>query len=162
MAEIIKAKHPFVRKVVSKEEAVKLFTEKGENFKVEIIEDLGEPVVSLYYDGDFVDLCRGPHVPNTGFIKAYKLMSVAGAYWRGDENREMLQRIYATAFRTKEELDEYIKMLEEAKERDHRKIGADLDLFTFSENVGGGLVLWTPNGGIVRTVIENFWRKQHV
>lgn len=162
MAEIVKARSPFMRKVVTKEAAIELFTKMGENYKVEIIEDLGEPFVSLYYHGDFVDLCRGPHVPNTGFIKAFKLMSVAGAYWRGDENRNMLQRIYATAFPNKESLDEYLKMLEEAKERDHRKIGADLDLFTFSENVGGGLVLWTPNGGIVRTVIENFWRKQHV
>ena len=162
MHEIVKAKLPFVRKEVSKEEAVELFTKMGETYKVEIIEDLNEPVVSLYFSGDFVDLCRGPHIPDTSFIKAYKLMSVAGAYWRGDEKNAMLQRLYATAFTTKDTLDAHIKMLEEAKERDHRKLGADLDLFDFSENVGGGLVLWTPNGGIVRTVIENFWRKQHV
>ena len=162
MAEIVKAKHPFTRKEVSKEEAIALFTKMGETYKVEIIEDLGEPVVSLYTHGDFVDLCRGPHVPDTGFIKAFKLMSVAGAYWRGDEKNAMLQRLYATAFATKEALEAHIKMLEEAKERDHRKLGADLDLFEFSESVGGGLVLWTPNGGVVRTVVENFWRKQHV
>ncbi|HNW16620.1 MAG TPA: threonine--tRNA ligase, partial [bacterium] len=162
MADIIKAKHPFVRKEVSKEEAIELFTNMGENYKVEIIHDLNEPVVSLYFSGDFVDLCRGPHVPDTGFIKAYKLMSVAGAYWRGDEKNAMLQRLYATGFATKEALEAHIKMLEEAKERDHRKLGADLDLFDFSENVGAGLVLWTPNGGVVRTVVENFWRKQHV
>jgi threonyl-tRNA synthetase len=162
MADIVKAKHPFVRKEVSREEAIELFTNMGENYKVEIIQDLNEPVVSLYFSGDFVDLCRGPHIPDTSFIKAYKLMSVAGAYWRGDEKNAMLQRLYATAFATKEALDAHIKMLEEAKERDHRKLGADLDLFNFSENVGGGLVLWTPNGGVVRTVVENFWRKQHV
>jgi len=162
MNEIVKAKSPFIRKEVSKEDAIALFTKMGETYKVEIIEDLGEPVVSLYTHGDFVDLCRGPHVPDTGFIKAFKLMSVAGAYWRGDEKNAMLQRLYATAFATKDALDAHIKMLEEAKERDHRKLGADLDLFEFSESVGGGLVLWTPNGGVVRTVVENFWRKQHV
>lgn len=162
MNEIVKTKSPFVRKEVSKEDAIALFAKMGETYKVEIIEDLGEPVVSLYTHGDFVDLCRGPHVPDTGFIKAFKLMSVAGAYWRGDEKNAMLQRLYAAAFATKDALDAHIKMLEEAKERDHRKLGADLDLFEFSESVGGGLVLWTPNGGIVRTVVENFWRKQHV
>lgn len=161
MQEIVKARFPFIRKEVSKEEAVELFTKMGENFKVEIIKELDEPAVSLYFSGDFVDLCRGPHIPDTGFIKTYKLMSVAGAYWRGDEKNVMLQRIYATAFSTKEELEAHLLMLEEAKERDHRKIGADLDLFSFSESVGSGLVLWTPNGGVVRTVIENFWRKQH-
>ncbi|MGI6394082.1 MAG: threonine--tRNA ligase [bacterium] len=161
MQEIVKARFPFIRKEVSKEEAVELFTKMGENFKVEIIKELDEPVVSLYFSGDFVDLCRGPHIPDTGFIKTYKLMSVAGAYWRGNEKNVMLQRIYATAFSTKEELEAHLLMLEEAKERDHRKIGADLDLFSFSESVGSGLVLWTPSGGVVRTVIENFWRKQH-
>lgn len=162
MDEIIKAKLPFVRKVVSSQEAIDLFSKMNETYKVEIIEDLGENEVSLYFHGDFVDLCRGPHIPDTGFIKSYKLMSVAGAYWRGDEKNAMLQRLYATAFTSKETLEAHIKMLEEAKERDHRKLGADLDLFEFSESVGPGLVLWTPNGSVVRTVIENFWRKQHV
>lgn len=161
MNEIVKARLPFIRKEVSKDEAIDLFSKMNETYKVEIIEDLKEPVVSLYYHGDFVDLCRGPHIPDTGFIKAFKLMSVAGAYWRGDEKNAMLQRLYATAFTTKESLDAHIKMLEEAKERDHRKIGADLDLFGFSDSIGQGLVLWTPNGGIVRNVVENFWRKQH-
>ena len=161
MKEIIKAKLPFVREDVSSKDATELFTKMGENYKVELIEDLGEQSVSLYKHGNFVDLCRGPHLPHTGFVKAFKLLSVAGAYWRGDEKRQMLQRVYATAFHSKDDLKAHLKMLEEAKERDHRKLGKELDLFEFSEAVGSGLALWTPNGGIIRTVIENFWRKQH-
>ncbi len=161
MAEIIKANIPFKRKVVSKEEAIELFSKMGETYKIELIEEINEPTVSLYFHGDFVDLCRGPHLPDTGFVKTFKLLSVAGAYWRGDEKNKMLQRLYATAFNSKNDLEQYLKMVEEAKERDHRKLGKELDLFEFSEDIGQGLVLWTPNGGIVRTVIENFWKKEH-
>jgi len=161
MEEIVKAKQPFTRKVVTKEEAIKLFSSMGESYKVELIEDIGEPTVSLYYHGDFVDLCRGPHLPDTGFVKTFKLLSVAGAYWRGDEKNKMLQRLYATAFNSKEDLDSHLNMIAEAKERDHRKLGKELDLFEFSEDIGQGLTLWTPSGGIVRTVIESFWKKEH-
>ncbi len=161
MDEIIKAKQPFVRKVMSREEAVKLFSDMGESYKVELIEEIGDSTVSLYFHGNFVDLCRGPHVPDTSFIKVFKLLSVAGAYWKGDEKNKMLQRLYATAFNSKTDLDNYVKMVEEAKERDHRKLGKELDLFDFSEDVGAGLALWTPNGSVVRTVIESFWKKEH-
>ena len=162
MKEIIKAKQPFIREDVTSEDAIKLFKGMGETYKVELIEDLGEPTVSLYKHGNFIDLCRGPHIPHTGFVKAFKILSVAGAYWRGDEKRQMLQRIYATAFHSKDDLKAHLKMLEEAKERDHRKLGKELDLFEMTDAVGGGLALWTPNGGIIRTVIENFWKKQHI
>ncbi|HDT11845.1 MAG TPA: threonine--tRNA ligase, partial [bacterium] len=161
MGEIIKENLPFTRKIVSKEEAIKLFSEMGETYKIELIEDINEPTVSLYFHGNFVDLCRGPHLPHTGFVKVFKLLSVAGAYWRGDEKNKMLQRLYATAFNSKSDLEAHLKMLEEAKERDHRKLGKELDLFEFSEDVGPGLAMWTPNGGIIRTVIENFWKKEH-
>lgn len=161
MRETIKAKLPFIRKVVSKEDAIKLFSGLGETYKVEIINDLGDEPVSLYTHGAFTDLCRGPHMPDTGFVKAFKLLSVAGAYWRGDEKNKMLQRIYGTAFEDKAALDGYLKMMEEARERDHRKLGAELDLFVLNETVGPGLAHWTPKGSIIRTIIENFWRKEH-
>jgi len=149
------------RQELAKAEAVKLFREMGENYKVEIIEALDTEKVSLYRQGDFIDLCRGPHLPSTSFCKAFKLTSIAGAYWRGDEKNKMLQRIYGTAFADKKELDAYLERLEEAKRRDHRKLGKELDLFSFSDAVGAGLVIWHPKGAMLRTIIEDFERKEH-
>lgn len=166
MKKIIKENHPFERQVMTTDEAIKLFKEKGENYKVELIEDLvrdaGVETVSIYKSGDFVDLCRGPHIPSTSKIKAFKLLDVAGAYWRGDENRQMLQRLYGTAFNTQEELDEHLKNLEEAKRRDHRRIGKELDLFSFHDEIGPGLAAWHPNGAMIRHLIETFWKEQHL
>jgi threonyl-tRNA synthetase len=162
MAEIAAADLPIVREVVSCEEAVRIFRAMGEQYKVEIIEDLGADTVSLYKQGDFVDLCRGPHLPSTSFIKAFKLTSVAGAYWRGDEKKAMLQRIYATAFPDRKELKAYLARLEEAKKRDHRKLGRELDLFSFSEEAGAGLVIWHPKGALLRTLLEDFERREHL
>lgn len=152
---------PIRRKVLSKDEAVKLFSHMGETFKVEIINELEESEVSLYEQNDFVDLCRGPHLPSTGKIKFFKLLNVAGAYWRGDENNKMLQRIYGTAWFKKEDLDDYLNRLEEAKKRDHRKLGKELELFSTFDEVGSGLICWMPKGGRVRATIEDFWRKKH-
>lgn len=162
MRELAKANLPVTREVLSKGEAVRLFREMGEDYKVELIEELDADTVSLYRQGDFVDLCRGPHLPSTSFCKAFKLTSIAGAYWRGDENRKMLQRIYGTAFPDKKELEDYLARLEEAKRRDHRKIGRELDLFSFSDEVGAGLVIWHPKGAMLRTLLEDFERKQHL
>ncbi|GAB5046121.1 threonine--tRNA ligase [Thermodesulfovibrio sp. TK110] len=162
MQEIIKAKNPFVRKDISKEEAIKLFETLGESYKVEILNEIQDDKVSVYEEGGFIDLCRGPHIPHTGMVKAFKLLSVAGAYWRGDERNKMLQRIYGTAFQTKQELDEYLKFLEEVKKRDHRRLGKQLKLFEISEEVGPGLIIWLPNGAIVRKIIEDFWKDEHL
>ncbi len=162
MRELAKAGLPVSREVLTKAEAVQLFKDMGEGYKVELIEDLDAATVSLYRQGDFVDLCRGPHLPSTSFCKAFKLTSIAGAYWRGDENRKMLQRIYGTAFVDKKALDEYLARLEEAKRRDHRKIGKELDLFSFSDEVGAGLVIWHPKGAMLRTILEDFERRQHL
>jgi threonyl-tRNA synthetase len=162
MAEIAAADLPIVREVVSRDEAVQIFRGMGEDYKVEIIEDLGADTVSLYKQGDFVDLCRGPHLPSTSYIKAFKLTSVAGAYWRGDEKKAMLQRIYATAFPDRKELKAYLARLEEAKKRDHRKLGRELDLFSFSEEAGAGLVIWHPKGALLRTLLEDFERREHL
>ncbi|HOX94310.1 MAG TPA: threonine--tRNA ligase, partial [Syntrophales bacterium] len=164
MKEIVSRDLPFVRREVSRKEAVDLFTGKGESYKVELINDLPGDVktVSLYTDGDFTDLCRGPHIPSTGIIKAFKLTSVAGAYWRGDEKNKMLQRIYGTGFATQQELDEYLHMIEEAKRRDHRRLGRELDLFQISEEVGPGLIIWHPRGALLRTIIEDWERKEHL
>jgi threonyl-tRNA synthetase len=162
MAELAKAGLKIERQELSKSEAVKLFNDMGESYKVEIIEDLGADTVSVYRQGDFVDLCRGPHLPSTAWCKAFKLTSIAGAYWRGDEKRKMLQRIYGTAFADKKELDAYLERLEEAKRRDHRKLGRELDLFSFSDEVGAGFAIWHPKGAILRTVIEDFERKEHL
>jgi len=157
MKKITKEKLPVVREEITREDAIKLFSDMGEFYKVEIISELPEgDVITVYRQGDFVDLCRGPHVPNTSFIKAFKLLSIAGAYWRGDEKNKMLQRIYGTAFFKKSQLDDYLNMLEEAKKRDHRKLGKELDLFSFDEKVGGGLVFWHPKGALVRKQIEDF------
>lgn len=156
MKELVKQKQAFVRTDVSKKEALEYFTKKDDEYKIELIEGLEDGQISFYQCGDFVDLCRGPHIPNTGVIKAIKLLSVAGAYWRGDENRKQLTRIYGITFPKKKELDEYLDMLEEAKKRDHRKIGKELELFTFSKSVGQGLPLWLPKGAMLRERLENY------
>ena len=161
MKKLASQKIPIVREEISKEEAIKMFKEMGEDYKVEIIEEIPDNTVSIYRQGDFVDLCRGPHLDHTGRIKHFKLLSVAGAYWRGDENNKMLSRIYGTAFFTKEELNEYLRFLEEAKKRDHRKLGKELDLFSFNEHIGPGLVLWHPRGARIRRIMEDFWVKEH-
>ena len=149
------------RKVLSKDDAVKLFESMGENYKVEIIKELEENEVSLYEQGDFVDLCRGPHLSSTGKIKFFKLLNVAGAYWRGDEKNKMLQRIYGTSWFKKEDLVDYLNRLEEAKKRDHRKLGKELELFSTFDEIGSGLICWMPKGGRMRATIEDFWRKKH-
>lgn len=161
MAEIVKADQPFVRQDLSKEEAVKLFTGRNETFKVEQVQRLDEPP-SVYSEGEFIDLCRGPHVPSAGYIKYYKLLSVAGAYWLGDEKNPMLQRIYGVAFPKKSQLEEYLFRLEEAKKRDHRRLGKELDLFSINDEIGAGLILWHPKGAFIRYKIEEFWKQEHL
>ncbi|MHB8674839.1 MAG: threonine--tRNA ligase, partial [Candidatus Limnocylindrales bacterium] len=161
MAEIIRQDAPFVQSSMSSEDARKFFEERNQPYKVELINDLGQDHVGIYQQNSFIDLCRGPHVESTGKIGPFKLLNVAGAYWRGDEHRPMLQRIYATAFPTQAELDVHLAKLEEAARRDHRRLGRELDLFSFSEDVGPGLVLWHPKGGRMRTVIEDYWRNVH-
>lgn len=158
IAQIVKRNTKFVRKVLKREEALEYFSSKDEKYKVELIEDLpaGEEI-SIYEQGGFLDLCRGPHVPSTGYLKAYKLMTLAGAYWRGSEKNKMLQRIYATAFANKKELTEYLERLEEAKKRDHRKLGAELELFTIEEE-GPGFPIFLPNGMVLRNQLEDFMR----
>ncbi|MBQ5879835.1 MAG: threonine--tRNA ligase, partial [Alistipes sp.] len=159
MMELARQKEELIRREVPKAEALKTFTEKGDQYKVELIQDLEDGTISFYTNGDFTDLCRGPHIPNTGIIKAIKLTSVAGAYWRGNEKNKMLTRIYGVSFPKKSMLDEYIQMMEEAKKRDHRKLGKDLELFTFSQRVGQGLPLWLPKGTALRDRLEQFLRK---
>jgi threonyl-tRNA synthetase len=161
MAELSKAATPVIRKNISKADALSFFEKRGESYKVELISELPDEAISLYEQGNFADLCRGPHVPNTSRIKAVKLLSIAGAYWRGNEKNKMLQRIYGISFPAKDELDAYLTRLEEIKRRDHRKIGKDLDLFSISEESGGGLVLWHPRGALIRKTIEDFWRDEH-
>ncbi|MHB9928994.1 threonine--tRNA ligase [Clostridium botulinum] len=159
--KIIKENHKLERFELPREEAIKLMKEKNEDYKVELIEDLPEgEVISFYKQGDFTDLCAGPHVPSTGKVKSVKLLSLAGAYWRGDEKNKMLQRIYGTAFTKKSELDEYLNMIEEAKKRDHRKLGKELDLFSIHEE-GPGFPFFHPKGMIVRNILESFWREEH-
>lgn len=161
MAKIVKENLEIERFELPREEAIKLVKDASEPYKVELIEDLPEgEVISFYKQGDFVDLCAGPHLPSTGKIKAIKLLSVAGAYWRGDEKNKMIQRIYGTAFLKKSELEAYLKMLEEAKRRDHRKLGKELDLFTINEE-GPGFPFFHPKGMVVRNILENFWREKH-
>ncbi len=165
MQQIIDEKHSFIREVKPIDEAIDYFNKLGEVYKVEILNELkqqGEKEVSLYKQGCFVDLCRGPHIPDTGFIRAFKLLSVAGAYWRGDERNKMLQRIYGTAFFSGEELESFLAKIEEAKERDHRKLGKELDLFSISDEVGPGLVIYHPNGALLRYLIEEFERREHL
>src|SRR4030065_321831 len=161
MQEIIKRNAPFVREEISKKNAIKLFESTGRAYKIELINDLNDETISIYRQGGFVDLCRGSHVPSTGKIKAFKLLSTAGAYWRGSEKNKMLQRIYGSAFLTKEELDNYLKKLEEIKRRDHRRLGKELDLFSINDEAGGGLILWHPKGAVIRKTIEDFWRNEH-
>jgi threonyl-tRNA synthetase len=161
MKEIVKENHPFSRRDVSKSEAEEFFKEKGENYKLEIISELDEDKVVLYQHDDFVDLCRGPHVPSTRVIKHFKLLSVAGAYWRGSERNPMLQRIYGISFPKREDLDQYLKRLEEQKKRDHRVLGRELELFSISDEIGPGLVLWHPKGAQIRRIIEQYWIDEH-
>ena len=159
MMELARTKEAVVRTEVAKAEALRTFTEKGDQYKVELIEALEDGTISFYTNGAFTDLCRGPHLPNTGLIKAIKLTSVAGAYWRGDEKRQMLTRIYGISFPKKSMLDEYLAMMEEAKKRDHRKLGKELELFAFSQRVGQGLPLWLPKGAALRDRLEQFLRR---
>ena len=162
MHELAKKDDPFICTTVNKADAIKLFEEKGEKYKKELAEAIADDTVTFYQSGEFTDLCRGPHIKSTGEIKHFKLLSVAGAYWRGDSNREQLQRIYGTAFYTKKELDEYLKKLEEAAKRDHRKLGKELDLFSINDAVGGGLILWHPKGALLRNIIETEWKQFHL
>jgi len=161
MTELVRQALPFQRTELPSTEAIKKFSEEQEKFKVELIEDLHTDTVSLYHVGEFTDLCRGPHLPNTSFIKAFKLLRVAGAYWRGDEKREVLQRIYGTAFYDKKDLKKHLTGLEEAKKRDHRKLGKELELFTMQDAIGPGLILWQPKGAQLRRLIEDFWKDEH-
>ena len=162
MAKIVGEDKPFVREEKTREEVLELMGGRGQKYKLERLADIPEgETISLYHTGEFTDLCRGPHVASTGAIKAFKLLSVAGAYFRGDEKNQMMQRLYGTAFLTQADLDGHLKMLEEAKLRDHRTLGRDLDLYSIQESVGPGLVHWHPKGARVRATIEEFWRKEH-
>lgn len=159
--EIVAANLPFTRETLSIAEARKFFQEKGQPYKVELLENIDADTVSIYRQGDFVDLCRGPHIAHTGLLQAFKLIRIAGAYWRGDEKRPMLQRLYGTAFYDAKELKKYLYRLEEAKKRDHRKLGKELELFAISDQVGPGLILWLPKGALVRRIIEDYWKDEH-
>jgi threonyl-tRNA synthetase len=164
MTELIEADLPYKREEVSKEDAIELFRQQGEDYKVEILKDISDgETISEYRQGSFVDLCRGPHIPSTGKIKAFKLLSIAGAYWKGDEHNQMLQRIYGTSFPSKKTLKQHLERLEEAKRRDHRKLGKELDLFSIhQEEAGPGLIYWHPKGAMVRRLIEDFWKDVHL
>jgi len=159
MIELARLKNEYQRKEVSKADAIAYFTTKGDEYKLDLLKDLADGSITFYTQGQFTDLCRGPHIPDTGFIKAVKLMSVAGAYWRGDEKNKQLTRIYGVSFPKQKDLTDYLTMLEEAKKRDHRKLGKELELFAFSEKVGQGLPLWLPKGAMLRDRLENFLRK---
>ena len=161
MQELVDGAAPFVRREVSSAEAIALFEARGQQYKVELLREIGAETVSLYTVGDFVDLCRGPHLPHAGWLKAVKLTRLAGAYWRGDEKNPMLQRIYGTAFFDVKDLKKYLLQLEEAKKRDHRKLGKDLELFTIQEQIGPGLILWQPKGALLRKLIEDYWKDEH-
>ena len=162
MHEIAEENHPFVRGEMKRTDAIREFREKHDTFKLELAEGIPDDTVSTYTHSFFTDLCRGPHVPRTRVLKSFKLLSVAGAYWRGDSNRPMLQRIYGTAFASKDRLKEHLARIEEAKKRDHRKLGHDLDLFSVHEEAGGGLIFWHPHGAAMRRVIEDFWKDEHL
>lgn len=159
MLELAKQKNPYVRKEISKSEALSYFTEKGDEYKLDLLERLEDGNISLYTQGDFTDLCRGPHIPHTGFVKAVKVTAIAGAYWKGDENNKQLTRVYGITFPKKKELASYLELVEQAKARDHRKLGKELDLFHFSEKVGQGLPLWLPKGADLRMRLENFLKE---
>jgi len=162
MKALIKEKSAFIRKEISKADAISYFEEKGDEYKLELIEELADGEITFYQQGNFNDLCRGPHLPNTGLIKAVKLTALAGAYWRGDESRKQLTRIYGVTFPKQSMLEEYLVMLEEAKKRDHRKLGVELGLFHFSEKVGAGLPLWLPKGTLLRDKLEEFLKKEQI
>ena len=162
MMELARQKNPYLRREVPKEEAIAYFTDKGDEYKIELLQDLQDGQITFYSQGNFTDLCRGPHIPDTGHIKAVKLTNVAGAYWRGDESRKQLTRIYGITFPKQKELSEYLEMLEEAKKRDHRKLGQELELFMFSEKVGAGLPIWLPRGTVLRTRLEDFMKREQV
>ena len=159
MAELAKKGENFIRKEISKNDAVKYFSEKGDEYKLDLLSNLQDGEITLYTQGGFTDLCRGPHIPNTGFVKGIKLTSIAGAYWKGDEKNKQLTRIYGVTFPSTKELDEYLILLEEAKKRDHRKLGKELQLFAFSENVGMGLPIWLPKGAMLRERLQQFLQK---
>ncbi len=161
MTELANARLPFARQEVSREEAIRFFTEQGEVYKLELLNDMAVDSVSLYTHGTFVDLCRGPHVPDSSWIKVFKLLRVAGSYWRGDEKRPMLTRIYGTAFADKKELKQYLDRLEEARKRDHRRLGKQLGLFTIQDQIGPGLILWQPRGAQLRRLLEDYWKDEH-
>lgn len=161
MLELAREKNAYIRKPISREDALNYFNEKGDEYKIELIEKRGiDEALTLYEQGNFVDLCRGPHIPDTGKIKAVKLMNIAGAYWQGDENRQQMTRVYGVSFPKQKELNQYLEMLEEAKKRDHRKLGAELELFMFSERVGMGLPIWLPKGNALRDRLMNFLRTE--
>jgi len=162
MAAIIAESAPFVRTEVPRDQAVERMKAAGQDYKVEMLQELPDATVSLYQSGNFTDLCRGPHVPDIGRIGPFKLLSVAGSYWRGDSNRKMLQRIYGTAFFDKKELEEHLHRLEEARKRDHRRLGRELDLFSTDDEIGQGLILWHPKLGMVRHLVESFWKEEHL
>jgi threonyl-tRNA synthetase len=161
MAEIIEQDIPFERTVMKKDAVIEFFSRRNESYKVELAQKIEDEEVSLYRNGDFVDLCTGPHIPSTGFIQTFKLLSLAGAYWYGDVNQPMLTRIYGIAFPTKEELNDFLKKIEEAKKRDHRKLGTELELFSIFEEAGAGLVYWHPKGALIKRLIEQYWIKEH-
>ena len=161
MAEIVKARLPFERREMAVAEAIEFFGKQGETYKVELLNDMDTETVSLYQQGDFIDLCRGPHIPDTSWLKSFKLLRVAGSYWRGDEKNPMLTRLYGTAFFDKKELKRYLNRLEEAKKRDHRKLGKQLGLFTIRDEIGPGLILWQPRGAQLRRLIEDYWKDEH-
>jgi len=162
MQEIIDRDAPFVREKMDRQEAIKFFQDRNEAYKVELIQDLPDEKISLYRDGDFIDMCRGPHVPSTGWVKAFKLTGVAGAYWRGDERNPMLQRIYGTSFPNRKQLRDHLRNLEEIKKRDHRKLGKELNLFSIEEEAGAGLVIYHPKGALVRNLLEQYEIKEHL
>jgi threonyl-tRNA synthetase len=162
MLELARKKSAFVRKEVSKADAIQYFTDKGDEYKLELLEGLNDGEITFYTQGDFTDLCRGPHIPSTENIKAIKLMKVAGAYWRGDDSRKQMTRVYGITFPKAQELKDYLEMIEEAKKRDHRKLGAELELFMFSEKVGAGLPIWLPRGTALRTRLEDFLKKEQL
>ena len=157
--ELAREKHDIVRNEISKKDALEMFVSKGDHLKEELISELEDGTITVYNQGNFTDLCRGPHLPNTGFIKAVKLTSIAGAYWRGSEKNKMLTRVYGITFPKQKLLEEYLVMIEEAKKRDHRKIGKEMELFTFSQNVGQGLPMWLPQGAMLRGRLEDFLKK---
>jgi len=161
MADIVAARLPFIRKELPVAEAIEFFGKQGEKYKVELLKEMEVDTVSLYQQGDFVDLCRGPHLPDSSWLKAYKMLRVAGSYWRGDEHNPMLQRLYGTAFYDKKELKKYLDQLEEAKKRDHRRLGKELSLFTIQDQIGPGLILWQPRGALLRRLIEDYWKDEH-